>query len=57
MSNSASIGGNILGIALSVIILICIIAAAYFLNQIRDILREIQKTQRALAIKLGARVQ
>ncbi len=56
MSNSASIGGDILGIALSVIILICIIAAAYFLNQIRDILREIKKTQRALAIKLGARV-
>lgn len=56
MSHSASISGDILGLALSVIILICIIAAAYFLNQIRDILREIQKTQRALAIKLGARV-
>ena len=56
MSHSASISGDILGLTLSVIILICIIAAAYFLNQIRDILREIQKTQRALAIKLGARV-
>jgi hypothetical protein len=55
--NSSAIGGNILGIALSVIILICIIAAAYFLNQIRDILREMQKTQRAIALKLGARIQ
>lgn len=48
--------GDILALAIALILAICVMASAVFLNQIRDLLRELLKTQKAIAEKLGTRV-
>ena len=41
------------GISLSLVLIVSIIAAACYLQQIRDVLRSIHETQKKLAAKLG----
>lgn len=48
--------GNAISVAISLVLLVAIAATAHYLQQIRDILREMQKAQKALAARLGARV-
>ena len=45
--------GHAIGVAISLVLLVAIAAAAHYLQQIRDTLREMQKTQKALATRLG----
>lgn len=45
-----------IGVAISLVVIVAIAAAAHYLQQIRDMLREMQKTQKALATRLGAKV-
>ena len=47
---------SIISLTVSAIIIICIIAAAHYLQQIRDELRAIHEAQKKLAARLGARV-
>jgi hypothetical protein len=48
--------GHAVGVGISLAVIVAIAAAAHYLQQIRDTLREMQKTQKALAARLGARV-
>lgn len=54
--NMAVTLGHAIGVAISLVLLVAIAAAAHYLQQIRDTLREMQKTQKALATRLGAKV-
>ena len=44
---------NAVGIAISLVLIVAIIAAAHYLQQIRDILRSMHETQNRVAAKLG----
>ena len=44
------------GIALSLVVIVSIIAAAHYLQQIRDVLRDIHEAQKKLATRLGVKV-
>ena len=48
--------GHAIGVAISLVLLVAIAAAAHYLQQTRDNMREMQKTQKALATRLGAKV-
>ena len=50
------ITASIISLTISVIIIICVIATAHFLQQVRDELRGLHETMRKLAARLGARV-
>ncbi|MBO7686927.1 MAG: hypothetical protein J6V72_11120 [Kiritimatiellae bacterium] len=43
-------------VAISLVLIVSIIAAAHYLYGIRETLREMQKVQKALASRLGAKV-
>lgn len=42
-----------IGFAISLVIIVAIIATAHYLQQIRDVLRDIHETQKKLASRLG----
>lgn len=48
--------GHAIGVAMSLVLLVAIAATAHYLQQVRDTLREMQKTQKAVATRLGAKV-
>ena len=47
---------NAISISISLVIITAIIMAAYYLQQIRDLLRSIHDTQKKLATRLGMKV-
>ncbi len=54
--NMAITIGHAIGVAMSLVLIVAIAATAHYLQQIRDTLREMQRTQKALATRLGAKV-
>ena len=48
---------DMIALTISIMLIITAIACGYFLNQIRDIVREIKETQKRLAEKLGVRAR
>lgn len=47
--------GDGIALTISIVLLIAICACGHYLNQIRDILREMQETQKKLAQRIGAK--
>ena len=48
--------GGTIGIIFGLLSLACIVLSAHYLSQIRDILRDMQETQKKVARKLGCNV-
>lgn len=44
------------GISLSLVLIVSIVAAAHYLQQIRDVLRSIHETQKKMAARSGVRI-
>ncbi len=49
--------GDGIAITIGIVVLITICACGHYLNQIRDILRDMQATQRKLAQRMGVQVK
>ena len=46
----------VVGISLSLVLIVSIIMAAHYLQQIRDILRSMHETQKKMAARSGVRI-